>query len=338
MKNISFYIVLIILGSADLFFCIWMTSHFREMTYLPLVFVLSKIVFAVLVFLLIKPRMKRAAQGLDIVGFFVFTLVITFSLFGVITLIIIMESSFGEKIKKAKIYHIDQEEGELVPDEIDEHDSVPLRELTKVAPLVDGLTDDEKKNRIATIQAMDHMIDFPSIRESLISAKSDPHKEVQYYVNDVLKKVTEKCMGQIKNQLDIINNAEPTYESYKKLADLYAYIANASIDHPVLVDFYHQESAKYYAYLLENYPESKVEVLKQLIPAVYQNKEYDECLKLCEQVKGIGELNSIAMLFKLRSLFKLRKVALLKEEASSVNLRGIVPQGNLFLTQNEANG
>jgi len=338
MNKQLFYILLIIIGIADLVFCISMSNRFHEMAYPSLMFIFLRVFVATLLFFLAKSQMKDSRFGQSFIGFLLVTVYFVYSLFGMIAFIFVMEIYQARKSKKAKLYHIDQEEGEIGDENPDDIEAVPIGELARVAPLIDGLTDDDKDNRIAAIQAMEHLIDHPSIREALIAAKNDAHKEVQYYVNDALKKLTDDYMGKIKNQLEIINNNDPSYESYKTLADLYAYIAIAAIDHPVLVKFYHQESAKYYTYVLENYPEYKLEILKKLIPALYHNKTYDKCLNACEDVKDFPELSSLALLYKMRSLFNLRKIEALKRLTSSVNLNEIVSEDNLFNLSQTSNG
>lgn len=336
-KSIS-YILLVLIGAADLVFCILMSIRYQEMAYPSLTFIVLRVFVATILFFLTKSQTKDSRFGQSFIGFLVLTVYFVYSLFGLIAFIFVMEIYQARKTKKAKLYHIDQEEGEVGDENSNGFESVPIEELSRVAPLIDGLTDDDKDNRIAAIQAMEQMIDHPSIREALINAKNDPHKEVQYYVNDALKKLTDEYMGKIKNQLEIINNNDPTYESYKTLADLYAYIAIAAIDHPVLVKFYHQESAKYYTYVLENYPKYKLEILKKLIPALYHNKTYDKCLNACEDVKDIPELSSLALLYKMRSLFNLRKIEALKRLTSSVDLNQIVSKDNLFNLSQTSNG
>ena len=322
--------MIILIGAIDLSISVWVLTYSSEIPYSFLIFISSKIIMTMLIFILIKTQRIENKNHLIVLAFFVFLLVFLYSLLGVIAFIFIMHSYYWENKKTGKLYHIDQEEGELAGETDVNTKKISIQELTRVAPLIDGLTDDNKNNRIATVLAMEKMIDYPSIRKALMRSQNDPHKEVQYYINDTLKKVAEDSMDRIKKQLDIINKTEPDYETYKELADLYAYLDNAKIDHSVLIQFYYTEMEKYYTYLIENYPENKTEVLRQLVPALYNNKAYDRCLKMCEEIKDIPELYPVSILYKLRSLFSLRKVDALRELVSSIDLASIVTNDNLL--------
>ena len=327
--NKSLYIIIFI-GVIDLSVSTWMFTHSLEIPYFFQLFISLKIIVTTLIFILIKTQGIESTNHLIVLAFFIFLLVFFYSLPGVIAFTFIMHSYYWGRTKTGKLYHIDQEEGELAGETDVNTKKISIQELTRVAPLIDGLTDDDKNNRIATVLAMEKMVDYPSIRKALMRSQNDPQKEVQYYINDALKKVADDYMDKIKKQLDIINKTEPTYESYKKLADLYAYLANANIDHSVLIRFYYTEMEKYYTYLLENYPENKIEVLRQLVPALYNSKAYDRCLKMCEEIKDIPELYPVSILYKLRSLFSLRKMDAIRELVSSIDLANIVTTDNLL--------
>lgn len=328
MRN-SLYIAIIFIGAVDLGMSVWILSHSSALPYSSQIFVGSKIFLTFLIFMMIKSQTEKNKNHLIVLGFFVFIFNFFYSLFGVIAILFILRSYYWETSKSATLYHIDQEEGEISGDtEITK--KISIRELTRVAPLIDGLTDDDKNNRIATVLAMEQLIDYPSIRNALMRAANDPQKEVQYYINDALKKVSEEYMDKIKKQLDIINKSEPTYESYKKLADFYGHLAIANIDHIDLIKFYYIEMEKYYMHLIENYPENKIEILHQLIPALYSSKAYDKCISLCEEVEGISELSSISVLYKLRSLFGLKKLDAVRELIASVDLGNLVSEDNLL--------
>lgn len=241
---------------------------------------------------------------------------LAFGPFGAFGLLPVWRMTFSRTPPTARLYHIDQEEGERgLPDAESEERSaarIRLDELRKVAPLADGMTDEDKDIRVAAILAMDG-VDSPHIRDVLLAATDDPHKAVQYYALEVLKKIGDEYTKQIKTLLNRINTeSNPGYETYKRLADLYAQFAASGIEHPVLMAFYQQESVKYYSHILKAYPERRKETLQQVIPALHANADYRRCVALCEEVRHDPDLAEMAILYTARSLFDLRDLPALK--------------------------
>ena len=317
-SNQSFTVGLLIIGVFDL--CLWVICIVPAVGAIsPPVFVLLR---CILILAIIGLFYRRGSNAL-IPAVLATSMFVAFSLFGILALWIVMREADGGG-GKATLYHIDNEEGEEAEPDMAPSQSLVIDELRRVSPLIDGMTDNSKDNRIAAIQAMEKVSDSSNIRKILLEAKLDPHKEVQYYANDALNKVNDGYMDRIKELLDEMNNmAEPDIAVYQELADMYAAVADAGIDHPVLLQFYAQEAVKYYFYVLDELPEdsdekqvgplSKQQVLKELLPTLYSNKEFEKCLEHCKTASQYTNLQSIAYLYRARCLFKLKKLRSLKE-------------------------
>jgi len=330
-SNSLAYISLLALGALDLLLSIGILANSDTLDNPALLFLAVKFATIVIISSVVRFKMDKPKISDSVLIFFTIVLTLFYSMPGVLALFYILDSGRLSQSKQGKLYHIDQEEGEVFA-QTETDDTIPFEELIRVSPLVDGLTDDDKNNRIATVLAMEHMIDSTTIRKALIQSQSDPHKEVQYFVNGALSKVSENCLDKIKKQLDILNNANPDYENYKKLADLYAYIADANIEHPLLVEFYYKEAEKYYRFIMEKYPTKTVEIHEKLIPVIYAQKAYAECIHVCDKVMEVPELRSLSYLYKLRSLFSLRKLDDMQKIAASTDLGALVAKDNLLFT------
>ncbi|GEM_PF-2113212 len=338
-SNQSFTVAFLLIGVVDL--CLWM------MTIVPAIGAISPTAFVLLrcIFILVIIGLfyRRGTNPL-IPTVLATSLFVAFSLFGILALWIVMRAAGGVG-EKASLYHIDNEEGEEAGSDVPASQSLVIDELRRVSPLIDGMTDDSKDNRIAAIQAMEQVSDSTNIRKILLEAKLDPHKEVQYYANDALNKVNDGYMDRIKELLDKMNNmAEPDIAIYLELADMYAAVADAGIDHPVLLQFYAQEAVKYYFYVLDELPEdsdenevgpvSKQQVLKKLMPTLYSNKEFEKCIGHCKTAAQYQNLQDIANLYRARCLFKLKKLRSLKEFSKNFQAMDI-PNMDEFLAFDE---
>lgn len=251
---------------------------------------------------------------------------VAFSVFGVLAVCMVLKQWRQRPPGNRRLYHIDNEEGEQVEPGDHSTEGIAIDEMRRVAPLIDGMTAENKNSRIAAIQAMEKVAGSGAIREMLRDAKKDPHKEVQYYANDALNKINDGYLEQIKDRLDSFNALEnPQSEDYLQLADLYSSVADAGIDHPVLLQFYAQEAIKYYTYVLENFapPGSdavddmtlRETTLRHLLPTLYNNRDFDKCLQFCELATGIESLRKMSLEYTARCLFRLKRMATLQEFA-----------------------
>lgn len=244
------------------------------------------------------------------------------SCFGILAMGLVLRKFSAHTLQTGKLHHIDQEEGETPEADSQTDDEVMLEELLKVAPLADGMTDDQKEIRIATVLAMEEIMEdknAESIRRILMESGNDPLKEVQFYAHEALKKLGDEYTERIKTLMNVVNTSDnPGYEVFKELADLYEEFAATNIEHLTLIKFYRQEAVKYYAHLLKHYPDKRNQILQQFIPALYQNKEYERCLQYCEDIRqetGDPTLRSLCQLYTARCLFDTRQMAALKQFA-----------------------
>ena len=192
-----------------------------------------------------------------------------------------------------------------------------------------GLADDKTIVRIATIQAMENL-DDTNIFSLIVDSKSDKSRDVQYFAQDALTKVSDSYMKKIKKLTDTINNSEPNYKNFKALADIYAEFAHKNIEHPILVEFYRKEAMKFYNDLLSNYPDRQNAILKKFIPVLFENGNYKECIKYCDAIYDDPILKLKSIEYKARCLFQTRNIGTLKEFAKKESRSG-VPAINGFM-------
>ncbi len=340
-RRIPLYLFLAIVGGLDC--CLWIIMMIQpgNIRISPIHFLGIRIGFCIFLFLFVRSQLKLESINSDLAGIFTMIFFFGFSIFGIAGMMFVLNMVFNKSFQTGTLYHIDKEEGELQEDLERRDILIDINELRRVAPLVDGMTGENKDIRIATIQAMDEVASdsvrkllqgFPNdkskevqygdtlkkISELLKESKRDDFKEVQYYANDALKNISDAYTEKIKHLLGDVNRNPPNYETYKNLADLYAQFAEINIEHPVLVKFYQQEAVKYYSYVLENYPQHRKAILEKFIPALYQTKDYAQCLEYCEEIQQDPELSSLSILYKARCLFSMRKISSLKQFAANV--------------------
>ncbi len=279
----------------------------------PITSICIRVLLSVLLFAFIK--YKTSFENPGTLGVFASILFFLFSIMGILGIFFIL-NEISKGPRKSLLYHIDKEEGENIDDPSDYHKQslLDISELREVAPLAEGMTDDKTIVRIATIQAMEDA-DVTSIRNVLIESKKDKSKDVQYFSHEALKKISESYMEKIKKLTDTINNSEPNFHDYKKLADLYAEFGHKKVDHPILVEFYRKEAIKYYKDLLVNYPENKNIIIANIIPVLFENSDYEECIKYCDEIGNDTEFISKSIEFKARCFFQSRKIGSLKRFA-----------------------
>ncbi len=317
----TFFILLFIIGLLDL--CLWGVIIVEPgFVISPSIFLLYRFVFIASLFFIILYK-----SDLHILHtFWVALLFAFFSVFVLLGMFILYRKHEEYNFQTGLLYHIDKEEGENIEELENLKTLFNLEELRRVAPLVDGMTSESKDDRVAAIQAMEQITDSVRIRDALLYARKDPHKEVQYFANDALKKINDAYMEKIKHFQNVINNtSDPPQEKYIELADCYAAVAKAGIDHPVLLKFYFQEAINYYQYVLDNLNmQNNVmdhglsiwnNVLPKLISALYYNGDYESCLDYCEIALKEEDLRPLCGLYKARCLFKMKKLSSLKNFA-----------------------
>ncbi|MEA1949269.1 MAG: hypothetical protein U9N83_18460 [Thermodesulfobacteriota bacterium] len=263
-------------------------------------------------FLLVRYKLRH--EDAMLLGLFTSILFYFFGIIGLSGMYFVFNTMAKPSAQKASLYHIDKEEGEETPDSIvsDQPISIRFDELREVAPLADGMTDDDTIIRIAAISAIEET-DSTHLFNILTDSRKDTAKEVQYSAHEALKKISDAYMKKIRKLTDVINKSGPDYETFKELADLYAELAHKNIEHPILVRFYRQEAIKYYSDLLKNYQQHRNAILAGLIPVLYENSDYKECIKYCEELYKDPELCSKSIEFKARCLFKIRDIRSLEQ-------------------------
>lgn len=318
---------LLLVGALDggLWLCI-MQAHLNSSLAVS-GFLAIRVCCAGLVFGIITYYTRAETFNAKIVGALAAIFLYIGSVFGLLGIVVILRKHVRHALQSGHIYHIDHEEGDMPEkDGKGESQGLDIQELLHVAPLADGMTDERKEIRVAAVLAMEEIMNQPdadSIRTTLIESGNDPAKEVQFYAHEALKKMSDEYTEAIKRLMDIVNTSSaPDYETYKALADLYAQFADAKTEHPLLIKFYRQEAAKYYAHILEHYPQERHVILQQFIPALYQNKDYNRCIEYCESVQQEPELTSLAVLYKARCLFDTRKIAELTQFARQMAQSG----------------
>lgn len=315
------YSVFATVGLSDI--CLWMfiMNPPSPGIMIPLVLLSIRGLFGFMLFALIK--YKTEFENAGILGVFTSIFFYIFSIMGIVGIIFVLHE-VSKNSKKSSLYHIDKEEGEDIEESSDSHKQslVNVNEMREVAPLADGMTDDKTVVRIATIQAMEDL-DATHVRNVLVSSKSDKSKDVQYFAQEALTKISDSYLRKIKKLADIVNNSEPNYEDYKNLADVYAEYAHKNIEHPILVEFYRKEAIKYYSDLIENYPRNQNEILKDLIPVLFENNNYKECIKYCDEIYNDPILSSTAIEFKARCLFNTRDIGSLKSFTEKETRSGV---------------
>jgi hypothetical protein len=317
--NIQLPLLLIMVGLLDCGIWILMLLIRPENFLVSLGFLISRGLFSVLVLLLVRYYTRSESINSTVLGVLSGIFLYIGSIGGIIAICLILIKFFDQSLQTGMIHHIDQEEGEGSEVSGGDRVYIDISELLKVAPLADGMTEAQKEIRIAAVLAMEEImedVDATSIRNTLIESGNDPAKEVQFYAHEALKKMSDSYTEKIKRLMDIVNNQpDPGYETYKELADLYAQFADANIEHPILIKFYRQEAVKYYAHILQQYPQYRNAILQKFIPALYQNKEYARCLQYCEETRQEPELSSLSILYTARCLFNTRDMVSLKQFA-----------------------
>jgi len=307
--DVSNWVILLGVNSSDL---IWQLFYF-----------LFRIILCLTIFFVLKHliTLTSGKKGL----FIIYTLIFfsCFSFLGVLTALFLYKILADPVTQPARLYHIDYEVGKEALKEEKLEIQVYLEELCKVGPLIDGMTDEEKDIRVATILAMEQ-VDSEVTRQILISAKNDTSKEVQYYAHEALKKISNTFFSRIKELTNTIKTYKtPPYELYKELADLYAQFAEANIEHPVIVGLYWDKAIEIYEKLLELFSEKRNDILYQFIPALYYHKNYELCIAYCNGIEYRNELFEHVSSFKARALFAMRDIPGLKELARKIKNLGI---------------
>jgi hypothetical protein len=278
-----------------------------------IIFLAFRTVISVIVYFVVKNIVKH--NDSNFIGIVAGILYYLFSIIGLLGVYLIFNSISKSTSKKALIYHIDKDVEEEQDSIIFEKPiSINFSELQEVAPLADGMTDDDTLMRIATISAIEET-DSTKLFNVLIESKKDKAKEVQYYAHEALKKVGDKYTKKINDLMGKINRSNPDYKTFKELADLYAVLSHKNIEHPILVRFYRQEAIKYYSDLLSNYQEHRKSILAGLISVIYENGDYRLCINYCKELAEDPELSFKSLEYIFRSLFKLRDIESLKELA-----------------------
>ena len=316
-RHIQVYAFLIVISLLDCL--LWLTVMLYPDGFVYF-FVVVRILLGISIFFLVNSRMKFVSINSNVLGLFTCIFFMLFGVLGIAGMFAVFKMASNKSYQTGILYHIDREVGEEVQDSMfpDDQSTVSLAELRKVAPLTDSMTDEHEEIRIAAIQAMED-IDSVTMRKILVESRNDPSKEVRYYANEALEKLSNTYTAKIKNLLKIINNTcDPGYETYKQLADVYAEFATLNIEPPNLNRFYRQQSVKYYSHLLERYPVQRGAILEKFIPVLYQNKDYRQCLEYCEEVSQTPEFASISMLYKIRCLFDMRQILSLKQLATNI--------------------
>ena len=254
---------------------------------------------------------------------------------------IIINMTKNDGAQKAMLYHIDKEEGEDISDPYisDKQIMINFDELREVAPLADGMTDDDILMRIAAISAIEET-DSTKMFNILIDSKKDKAKEVQYYAHEALKKIGDKYMRRINVLTGIINKHGQDYITYKELADLYAMLAHKNLEHPILVRFYRQEAIKYYSELLEKYSNYRKTILGSLIPVLYENGEYTKCVKYCKELYNDTDYYTLSAEFIARCYFSARDIKSLIRYTQKEYQKNIASINNYieFQENNVSNG
>ncbi len=311
--NKFIYSLFAVIGLADIGIWSIIMNPPKPSIAVPIISLSIRISLSLLLFAFIKSKTRCKNPG--ILGSFTAIFFFLFSIIGIVgTFFIINEVRKGSH--NHALYHIDKEEGEEIDDPLDYHSqsllSLNLNEIREVAPLADGMTDDETMVRIATIRAIENS-SITNIRDVLADSINDKSKDVQYFAHEALKKISDSYIKKIKQRINIINNSEPTYDNYKKLADLYAEFAHKNVEHSDLVEFYRKEAIKYYNNLLKDYPSNRIIILSNLIAVLFESRDYEECIKCCEEIYNYPEFVSMSIEFNARCLFQLRDMKSLKK-------------------------
>lgn len=324
-NNNKLYSLFILVGIADICILVFIIHPAKPGPVFPLILLSIRGGISFMLFALFKYKTKFDNAG--ILGLFTSVFYFVFSVMGIGCMFLVLKEISNENRKLASLYHIDKEEGENDEDssDIDDDTSINFDEIREVAPLTDGLADDASKIRIATIQAMEGL-DDTNLFSHIVDSKNDKSRNVQYFAQDALTKVSDSYMKKIKELTDTINKSEPNYEDYKALADIYAEFAHKNIEHKILVEFYRKEAMKFYNDLLSNYPDRQHSILEKFIPVLFENGNYKECLEYCDVIYDDPILKSKSIEYKARCFFQARNIGTLKklaEKESNSNLSAI---------------
>jgi tetratricopeptide (TPR) repeat protein len=303
----SLSVFFLISGVVDLGSWIFIIAFLRDETWQG-IFFFSRIAFVLIIFLRMRKLTEIDPDRKNIFIFFTLFFFSCFSLFGIITSLLLYRVIVKPSTDLSSLYHIDQEEGEEEFNDEKQDIQINLEELCNVSPLIDGLTDEEKNVRVAAILAMEE-VDSQSTRQTLVSARKDTSKEVQYYANEAIKKISDMYFSRITEILKVVKKMKtPQYQKQKELADLYSQFAEANIEHPVIVESYRAKAINIYEELLKFFPEHRRDIVYQLIPALYYNRNYDLCIKYCFEIEENDENFEHVRSFKARAFFALRDI------------------------------
>jgi hypothetical protein len=288
----------------------------EDMTHSLLILLGVRGIFSILLYYYIRFKIKH--EKAIVLGIITSILYHFYSVIGMLGACFIFHSVTTPSSHKALLYHIDKEEGEEIAesDLLEELISLDFDELREVAPLADGITDENAIMRIAAINAIEET-NSTSLVKTLIDYKNDTAKEVQYYAHEALKKIGDNYLRKINELTNMINKTVPDYKTFKELADLYAILAHKNIEHPIIVRFYRQEAIKYYTDMLKTYRQHRRKILDKLIPVLYENGDYRLCIKYCEEICKNPELYVKGIDYKARCLFKIRDIKSLEQLAQS---------------------
>ncbi len=314
LNNKTLCFLLSYIGLLDLALWIILLAHPGNIMISSTAFLCVRGIYCAAAFLFIKYTIKL--DNPILLGLFSSILFFLFGIIGLFVMYFVFNAIAESSSQAATLYHIDKEEGEgtSTPDIAGGPAPIKFDELREVAPLADGMTDADTKLRIATIHAIEET-DSTRLFNVLVDSRKDQAKEVQYFAHEALKKASDFYMNKIKKCMDIINKSEPRYENFKELADLYAELAHKNIEHPILVSFYRKEAIKYYSDLLTNFQEHRDAILSNIIPVLYENGDFKECIQYCDKLYRAPKLSTISIEFKARCLFQMRDMNSLRKLA-----------------------
>lgn len=321
-----FISILIYLSISDFFFLAIIWTHQGPAYIYPIIFLGARGINSVILFSYISYKLRNNSN--PFVSFSSTTLYYLFSVIGLFGVYFLTKLALNPSPFTQRIHHIDFDDGEATSESLNynKQSSINFSELREVAPLVDGLIDNDTVTRIAAIQAIAE-VDTINLVNALVESRKDISKDVQYHAYEALQKITDRHLKQIDELKATLILSGSDYDNEKEIADIYASLAHVNIEHPILIHHFREEAIRYYSNILYNYSGHRNIILDCLIPVLYENGDYNLCISYCEELETHPKHAHHSREYKARCLFKQRDIdnlSLLTYKSSNKN-EGHVP-------------
>ncbi|MBN2735756.1 MAG: HEAT repeat domain-containing protein [Spirochaetales bacterium] len=300
----------ITLEAMALYFAYWDQEFFLA----PLLFVLAHITGAFYFAKGIYPSVKNKNNWF--IALFVFSLCLP--VFGFIGIYVFILLRYFRK-NKGEVFHLDIDEDKLFCD--DEREMQLLEgktrqcaEILEIEAFADILHGDDKELRLGAINALQKMGDRQSI-DILNSSLDNTYQEVRYYAVEALNKLSQEHMDKINLLKSMIEIKPEDHLIRMTLADNYYEYASKGLEEKTIENYYLTCAKDEYTRIIREEQEEirREDVLKKLCDTYFLLGDYDEAIRVGNEILGIIQDDSWAILRILESYFKKKDYLSIRE-------------------------